>query len=68
MYVIASIKDRGFCITTQLLAGRLMRKCRTDEVPESVTALVEQCAEGIKFNWAEFLCEEYLMNCREAQD
>ena len=40
-YVIASIKDRGLCITTQLLAGKVMRKCRADEVLVPMVALVE---------------------------
>lgn len=49
-YVIASIKEKGVCIATQLLAGKLMRKCCTNEVPASVITLAEQCAEGVQFN------------------
>ena len=61
-----SIKDKGVRVATQLLARKLMRKCRADEVPAPVVALAEQFAEGVQFNWAQFLCEEFLMNCREA--
>jgi len=32
-----------------------------------VVALAEQCIEGVQFNWAEFLCEEFLTNYKEAQ-
>ena len=39
-YVIASIKDQGVCVATQLLANKL-RKCWVDEVPTSVIALAE---------------------------
>lgn len=46
-YAIASIKDRGVRITTQLLAGKLMRKCHTDEVLTNVIALLEQCVERV---------------------
>lgn len=46
-YAIASIKDKGVCITTQLLAGKLMRKCRADEVLVFLIVLVEHCAEGV---------------------
>ena len=51
-YAIASIKDQGVCVTTQLLAGKLIRKCHVDEVPASIIALVEQCVEAVQFNWA----------------
>lgn len=32
-----------------------------------VVALTKQSTEGIQFNWVTFLCEEFLMNCKEAQ-
>lgn len=67
-YVIARIKDRWVCIATQLLVGKLMRKCHVNEVVASVIALAEQCVEEVQFNWAQFLCKEFLMNCKEAQD
>jgi len=51
-YAITSIKDRGARITTEILANKLMRKCRADEVPAPVIALAKQCAEGVQFNWA----------------
>lgn len=40
-YVIASIKDKGVHVATQLLASKLMSKCHADKVPASVIALVE---------------------------
>jgi len=65
-YAISNIKDKGVHVATQLLAGKFMRKCRTDEVPASVIALAKQCAEGVQFNWSKFLYEEFLKNCHEA--
>lgn len=67
-YAISSIKDKGVHIETQLLAGKVMRKCRADEVPVPVVALDEQCTEGVQFNWVKFLYEEFLLNYREAQE
>jgi len=45
-----------------------MRKCHADEVPTHVIVLAEQCAEGVQFNCAQFLCNEFLTNCKEAQE
>lgn len=51
-YAIASIQDKGVRIATELLAGKVMRKCRGNEVPTVVVPLAEQCATGELFNWA----------------
>lgn len=67
-YVISSIKDNVVHVVTQLLARKVMRKCRTDEVPAPMVALDKQCMEGVKFNWAKFLCDEFLINCCEVQE
>jgi len=67
-YAITSIKDKGVCIATQLLASKVMRKCHTDEVLAPVIALAEQCTEGVHFNWAEFLSEEFFISYKEAQE
>ena len=50
--MITSIQDKGVHIATQLLVGKVMRKCHSNEVLATVIALVEQCAEGLQFNWA----------------
>lgn len=67
-YAINNIKDKGVHIATQLLAGKVMRKFHGDEVPALVILLAEQCVQGVQFNWDEFLCEEFLTNCKEAQE
>ena len=46
-YVIASIKEKGVKIATQLLDGKLMRKFCVDEVLASIIALADQCVEGL---------------------
>jgi len=58
-YTISSIKDKWVHVATQLLTRKVMRKCHDDEVPEPVVALAKQCAEGVQFNWAKFLCKEF---------
>lgn len=45
-----------------------MRKCRADEVPASMVALAAQCAEGVQFNCANYLCGKFLADCHEAQE
>jgi len=37
-------------------------------VPAPVVSLTAHCAEGIQFNWANYLCGEFLANCHEAQE
>ena len=54
-YVISDIKDKGVRIATQLLAKKVMRKCRGDEVLAPVVALAKQCIEVVQFNWVNFL-------------
>ena len=45
-----------------------MRKCRTDEFLVPVVSLVSQCANDVLFNWSRYLCQEFLVNCCNAQD
>lgn len=45
-----------------------MRKCHVDEVPMPVISLAAQCTEGVQFNWKNYLCCEFLANCREAYE
>jgi len=49
-YAINNIKDKWVCVATQFLARKVIRKCRSDEVPVLVVVLAEQCIEGVQFN------------------
>ena len=42
-YLITSIIDPTVKVATQILAKKLMRKCRTEEVPKPVILLASQC-------------------------
>lgn len=67
-YFIDSISDNAVQVATQLLAGKVMRKCRSSEVPAIVIALAEECAIGVRFNWSQFICEEFLANYCKVQE
>lgn len=67
-YAISNICDPTVKVATQILVGKVMRKCLTDEVSTPVVALAAQCAEGVQFNWVCYLCGEFLANCCKAQD
>ena len=47
---------------TQIVEGKVMWKWRVDEVHALVVALTAQCAEGVQFNWVNYLCSEFLAN------
>lgn len=65
-YSITSITYPVVKVAMQILSGKVMRKCRMDEVPTPVVSLATQCVEGMQFNWVCYLCSEFLENCREA--
>jgi len=67
-YAISRTKEKGVHVTTQLFAGKVMRKCRIDEVLAPLVALAKQFREGVQLNWSKFLCKEFLKNCHEAQE
>lgn len=46
-YAISSISNPAVKVETQILAGKVMRKCCTDEVPVPVIVLMAQCAKGV---------------------
>jgi len=46
VYSILSITDQAVQIDAHILAGKVMQKCRTDEVPMPVISLVAQCAKA----------------------
>lgn len=46
-YNINSIYDQGVCFVAHILAGKIMRKCRANEVPTAVVSLATQCSPGV---------------------
>lgn len=66
-YAISNINNPVIKVTMQILVGKVIRKCYTDEVPTLVVALAVQCVKCVQFKWANYLCREFLENYREAQ-
>jgi hypothetical protein len=53
---------------TNILAYKLLRKCRREEDPAGVVVVASQCAEGTIVSWAPYLLNLYLDDCKDAQD
>ena len=49
-YDINSINDQGVRFSAHVLTGKIMRKCRENEVPTVVVSLAAQCSKGVEFN------------------
>jgi hypothetical protein len=52
----------------KILACKLLRKCRREEIPAGVVAVAAQCAEGTTMGWAPYLLNSFLDDCKDAQD
>ena len=46
-YTISSLKDKVVRVATQILARKVMCKCRAEELPTPMVALAEQCVEWV---------------------
>jgi hypothetical protein len=53
---------------TKILAYKLLRKCRKEEVLVGVVVVASQCAEGATVSWAPYLLNLFLDDCKDAQD
>jgi hypothetical protein len=51
-----------------ILACKLLRKCRKDEVPAGVIAVAAQCAEGTFMSWVPYLSNLFQIDCKDAQE
>jgi hypothetical protein len=48
---VASINDDTVWFMMQVLACKLLRKCRKDQVPTGVIATTEKCVAGVQMSW-----------------
>ena len=67
-YVISIICDPSMKVETQILVGKVMWKCRTNEVLEPVIVLARKCVEGVQFIWLDYPHRAFMANSREAQE
>ena len=66
--IIKHISDTTKRLATKLMACKLLRKCRKEEVPARVVTVATQCAEGTMLSWAPYLLNLFLEDCKDAQD
>jgi hypothetical protein len=66
--IIKRINDVATQLGTKILACKLLRKFRREEVPAGVVAVAAQCAEGTTVSWAPYLLNLFLDDCKDAQD
>jgi hypothetical protein len=64
--IIKRINDVATKLGTQILACKLLIKCRREEVPAGVVAVAAQCAEGTSMSWAPYLLNLFLDDCKDA--
>jgi hypothetical protein len=66
--IIKRISDAATKMATKLMVYKLIRKCLKEEVPAGVVAIVSQCANGTMINWAPYLLNFFLDDCKDVQD
>jgi hypothetical protein len=67
-YDVNSISNPTMRFAAHILAGKIMIKCRPNEVPAPVVSFAEQCAEGVQFDWSNYLLREFPQDCTDAQE
>lgn len=50
-----NIEDCSLCFIIQLLAGKVLRKCRPNEVPKGAIDLSAHVKEGKQYSWCVYL-------------
>ena len=66
--IIKSISDVATRMATKIMTRKLIRKCCKEEVSVRVVAAIAQCAKGTTLNWAPYLLNLFLYDCKDAQD
>jgi hypothetical protein len=66
--IIKRINDATMRMATKLMACKMLRKCRKEEVPVGVVAAATQCANGTTLSWALYLLNLFLEDCKDVQD
>ena len=54
-YQTSTIWHQNIRYAIEILACKLMRKCRTNEVPAPIVSIVANCAEGYSYKWTEYI-------------
>jgi hypothetical protein len=64
---INAINDLVTRFTTRLLRGKLMQKCRNEEVPTRVVAAATQCTKGSSIKWVPYLINSFIKYCNDTK-
>ena len=67
-YHTSAIRENHIRFAVELLACKVMRKCRPTEVPSPVIRISMNYAEGYSYNWAEYIVKEFLEDVQDAQE
>ena len=65
-YAISLMRDEVVWFATQILVGKIMRKCHEYELSALVISLAMKCSKGVQFNRAYYIFQEFLEYFREA--
>jgi hypothetical protein len=66
--IIKRISDATTRMATKIMACKLLKKFRKEEVSTGVVATAAQCAEGTTLSWAPYLLNLFLDDCKDVQD
>jgi hypothetical protein len=66
--IIKWISDIATKMGAKIMACKLLRKCRKEEVSAGVVAVAAQCVEGTTVSWAPYLLNLFLDDCKDVQD
>jgi hypothetical protein len=65
--IIKRISDAVTRMDTKIMACKLLRKCRKEEVTVGVVT-VAKCVEGTTLSWAPYLLNLFLDDCKDTRD
>jgi hypothetical protein len=66
--VLKDIRDNVTRFTNNIMAFKILRKCRKEEVSVGVIAVAAQCAKGVMFGSTPYMLNQFLVDCRDAHD
>ena len=67
-YQTSTIRHENIHFTAELLACKLMWKCRLNEVSALIVSIAANCAKGYSYNWAAYIAKEFLEDVHDAQE
>jgi hypothetical protein len=63
--IIKWVNNTATQLGANILACKLLRKCRKEEVPAGVIAVADQCAEGTSMSWVPYLLNLFQEDCKD---